>query len=361
MRWGLSGQDQHMNHTAALVSLATSVPPHQFHQKQILEAAHGVLAHRYPQFETLSSLFANTGIHHRYGVKPIEWYLEPRGWPERTNAFLEGAETLFLDVARKAIANADLAASDIDTVVTVCSTGIATPSLEARVAGKIGFRSDVARVPVFGLGCAGGVSGLAIASRLAQSRPGGNVLLVALELCTLAVRHDDLTKANIVAASLFGDGAAAIVLRAGDGGATQIEASGEKLWPDTLDIMGWSVDPTGFGVIFQRTIPDFVQQYMGPAVAEIAAKMDIPLAEIDRFICHPGGAKVIAALERALSLEQGVLDHERDVIADYGNMSAPTVLFVLERARAKGLPPRSLLTALGPGFTASCVSLRHAA
>jgi alkylresorcinol/alkylpyrone synthase len=225
----------------------------------------------------------------------------------------------------------------------------------------MGFRGDVSRVPVFGLGCAGGVSGLSIAARLAQSRPGTNVLLVALELCTLAVRHEELTKANVVAASLFGDGAAAVVLRAGDGGATQVEASGEKLWPDTLDIMGWSVDPEGFGVIFQRTIPDFVQEYMGPAVAEIATKMDISLAEIDRFICHPGGAKVIAALERALSLEQGVLDHERDVIADYGNMSAPTVLFVLERALAQGLPPRSLLTALGPGFTASCVALRHAA
>jgi len=350
-----------MHHTAALVSLATSVPPHQFQQNQILQVARGLMADRFPEFDTLASLFANTGIRHRYGVKPIEWYLARRGWPERTQAFLEGAEALFVDVARKALARADLAASDIDTVVTVCSTGIATPTLEARVAGVMSFRGDVSRVPVFGLGCAGGVSGLSIAARLAQARPGTNVLLVALELCTLAVRHEELTKANVVAASLFGDGAAAVVLRAGDGGATRVEASGEKLWPDTLDIMGWSVDPEGFGVIFQRTIPDFVQQYMGPAVAEIAAKMEVPLAEIDRFICHPGGAKVIAALERALSLEQGVLDHERDVIADYGNMSAPTVLFVLERALAQGLPPLSLLTALGPGFTASCVALRHAA
>jgi alkylresorcinol/alkylpyrone synthase len=187
------------------------------------------------------------------------------------------------------------------------------------------------------------------------------VLFVALELCTLAVRHDELTKANIVAASLFGDGAAAVVLRAGDGGATRIEASGEKLWPDTLDIMGWSVDPEGFGVVFQRTIPDFVTENMGPAVNEILARIQLEHDDIDRFICHPGGTKVILALERALSLGQGTLDHEREVIADYGNMSAPTVLFVLERALAQGLPSRSLLTALGPGFTASCVSLRHAA
>jgi len=349
------------DHTAALISLATSVPPHLFHQGEILKAARSVLAERYPQFETLASLFANTGIRHRYGVKPMEWYLERRGWPERTMAFLEGAESLFVDVARKALAQADLEATEIDTVVTVCSTGIATPTLDARVAGKLGFRTDIARVPIFGLGCAGGVSGLSIASRLAQSRPGSNVLLVAIELCTLAVRHDDLTKANIVAASLFGDGAAALVLRAGDGGATRVEATGEKLWPDTLDIMGWSVDPEGFGVIFQRTIPDFVRDHMGSAVVEILERMKLSVDDIDRFICHPGGAKVIAALERALSLDQGTLDHEREVIADYGNMSAPTVLFVLERLRAQGLPKRSLLTSLGPGFTASCVALRHAA
>lgn len=350
-----------MKHTAALVSLATSVPPHVFHQKQILEAARDVVGDRYPQFEALSSLFANTGILHRYGVKPIEWYLEQRGWPERTQAFLEGAESLFIGVANKAIVRADLTAAEIDTVVTVCSTGIATPTLEARVAGKLGFRPDVSRVPVFGLGCAGGVSGLSIASRLAQARPGTNVLLVALELCTLAVRHDELTKANIVAASLFGDGAAAVVLRAGDGGATRVESTGEKLWPDTLDIMGWSVDPEGVGVIFQRTIPDFVKENMGIAVTEILSRMELSVGDIDRFICHPGGAKVIAALERAFSLDQGTLDHERRVIADYGNMSAPTVLFVLERALAQGLPPQSLLTVLGPGFTASCVALRHAA
>ena len=114
-------------------------------------------------------------------------------------------------------------------------------------------------------------------------------------------------------------------------------------------------------MIFQRTIPDFVKENRGPAVTEILSRMELSLGDIDRFICHPGGAKVIAALERAFALHQGTLDHERGVIADYGNMSAPTVLFVLERALAQGLPPQTLLTALGPGFTASCVALRHAA
>src|ERR1700680_3415531 len=324
-------------HTAALLSLATSVPPHTFLQKDVLTAAWDIFGSRFPDYERFSSIYTNTGIIKRHGVKPFEWYLEPRGWPERTEAFLEGAEALFIDVAGKALADAGLMATDVDTVVTVCSTGIATPSLDARVARRMGFRSDISRVPVFGLGCAGGASGLSIASRLAQARPGTNVLLVAIELCSLALRHDDLTKANIIATSLFGDGAAAIVLRAGDGGATQIENAGEHLWPDTLGIMGWSVDPEGFGVIFGRTIPDFVKAHLNPAVVQILATMQLSMTDIDRFICHPGGAKVVNALETALALDQGTLDCARQGIADYGNMSSPTVLFVLEQVRATGV------------------------
>ena len=345
----------------AMVSLATSVPPHVLLQKDVLAASWDVLGARFPEFERFSSIFSNTGIIKRHAVKPFDWYLEPRGWPERTAAFLEGAEALFVDVAEKALASAHLTGLDVDTVVTVCSTGIATPSLEARVARRMGFRSDISRVPVFGLGCAGGTSGLSIASRLAEARPGSNVLLVTIELCSLALRHDQLTKANIVAVSLFGDGAAAVVLRAGDGGTTRIENAGEHLWPDTLGIMGWSVDPEGFGVIFRRTIPDFVVANLNPAVVQILSNMQLTIADIGRFICHPGGAKVVNALETALALDQGALDCERQVIADYGNMSSPTILFVLQQAAAKGLPARSLLTALGPGFTASCVALRHAA
>ena len=264
---------------------------------------------------------------------------------------IEGACQLFVDAATRALDAAELDAADVDTIVTISSTGIATPSLEARVAGRMGFRPDVERVPVFGLGCAGGVSGFSIASRLACSRPGSIVLLVAVEVCTLAFRLDELTKANIVATALFGDGAAACVLRAHDGGGAVVEMSGQHTWPDTLDIMGWRIDPQGFGVIFDRAIPPFAQQHIAPAIAGILARGGLALEDVDRFACHPGGAKVIAALERALSLEQGSLDHERAVLADYGNMSSPTVLFVLDRILRAGLPSRTLLTAMGPGFT----------
>ncbi len=181
-----------------------------------------------------------------------------------------------------------------------------------------------------------------------------------------AFRMDQLTAANMVATALFGDGAAACVVRTGEAGLARIEGAGQHLWPDTLDIMGWTVDPTGLGVVFDRSIPPFAEQRVGPAVDGILARIGVDRAAVDRFACHPGGAKVITALETTLRLDQGTLDHERDVLRQYGNMSAPTVLFVLERlAKADspnaGLPQRTVLTALGPGFTCSCLSLARAA
>jgi alkylresorcinol/alkylpyrone synthase len=350
-----------VNPRAALLSLATAVPPNVLRQRDVAEAASAHFGSRYPDFERLARVFETTGIFTRRSVRPIEWFAEPRGWPERTAAYLEGAQALFVEAAEAALAAAGLAADAVDTVVTVSSTGIATPSLEARVFERMGFRSDITRIPVFGLGCAGGVSGLSIAARLAEARPGSTVLFVAVELCTLAFRLDQLTKANMVATALFGDGAAACVVRAGEGGLCEIEGAGEHTWAATLDIMGWNVDPEGFGVIFAQAIPPFAEANLGGAVTDILGRLDVAVEAVDRFVCHPGGAKVVTAVERALSLHQGSLDHEREVLAEYGNMSAPTVLFVLDRVLRAGATGRLALLALGPGFTASALSLQRAA
>ncbi|MGI9433231.1 MAG: type III polyketide synthase, partial [Geminicoccaceae bacterium] len=157
---------------AALLGLGTAVPPHQLDQREIATVARGIFAERYPDFERLVSVFYTAGICKRHMVMPAEWYLSPRHWPDRTEAYLEGAEALFIDAATAALEAAGCDAGDVDAVVTVSSTGIATPSLEVRVAGLMGFRSDVSRIPVFGLGCAGGAAGLSLAARLAEARPG---------------------------------------------------------------------------------------------------------------------------------------------------------------------------------------------
>lgn len=346
-----------MTASAALLSVATASPPHVFEQVAVGEAARALFAHRYRDFERLFPIFQNTGIERRQAVMPMEWYFESRSWPERTNAYLAGGLDLFVDAAGLALDRAGLAAADVDTIVTVSSTGIATPSLEARAMVRMGFRADVSRVPVFGLGCAGGVTGLSIAARLAQARPGSVVLMVCVELCTLAVRLDTLTSANMVATALFGDGAAACVLSTGAKGLRMFEAAGEHTWPDTLGIMGWNVDPQGFGVIFDRSIPAFAATHLRDAVTGILGRMALKPDDVDRFVCHPGGARVIEALESSLDLAEGALDREREVLADHGNMSAPTAMFVLERVLADPPRPRLVLSALGPGFTATCVSL----
>ncbi len=342
---------------ARILSLATAVPPHVISQSDAASFATSAFSGRFAEFDQVAGVFMTSGIRRRRAVRPIEWYMQPLGWPERSAAYVDGACAMFIDAARQALGKAGLKASEIDTVVTVSSTGITTPSLDARVAGEMGFKAGVERVPVFGLGCAGGVSGLSIAARLAQSRPGANVLLVAVETCTLSFRSDQLTKANVVATALFGDGAAALVLRADDNGVAEIESTAQYTWPDTLDIMGWSVDAEGLGVIFDRSIPPFAEEHFGPAARAMLEQSGLSLTDVDRYVCHPGGAKVVTALERALSLPQGLLADERAVLEEYGNMSAPTVFFVLERALASGLPRRTLMTAMGPGFSAATATL----
>lgn len=342
-----------------LSGLATAVPPHELPQTLVLETARRILGPRFAQFARMESSFDAAGVERRYSVAPLDWFEAEKSWPERNALYVEGAGALFVAAARGALDAAGWRADQIDTIVTVSSTGIATPTLEARVWREMGFRADVRRLPVFGLGCAGGVTGLEIARAQAAARPGSRVLLVAVECCTLSFRSDRLTKADIIATVLFGDGAAAACLgpEPGQGAAVALDPGFEQLWPDTLDIMGWEVEDAGLGVIFDRSIPSFVQEHFAGAVASALERAAIAPGALDGYVFHPGGAKVVTAIEAALDLASGTLNAERETLRDYGNMSAPTVLFVLERLIASGARGRMMLGALGPGFTASFLPL----
>jgi len=341
------------------MSLATAVPPHVITQAEAKDRARAAFG-RKALFDRLSGVFDNAGIARRHIVAPQEWYGTSHGWRDRNTVYLEAAEDLFVEAASAAIDKAGLQPREIDGVVTVSTTGIATPSLDARAAHRVGFRENIRRVPVFGLGCAGGATGVALGARLARARPGDRILVVVVELCTLSFRLEDMSTADVVATALFGDGAAACVLTTAGEGLAQITGFAEHTWPGTLDIMGWRVDPNGLGVIFAQSIPPFVLKRLGPAMDGMLATQALGRQDVDRFVCHPGGTKVVEALEAALDLGQGSLDVEREVLAAHGNMSAPTVLFILDALRRRGLPGRSVMTALGPGFTASTVTLRAA-
>ena len=347
-------------HPIALQSLTTAIPPFAVSQTEAKEKARE-LFRRKPLFDRLSGVFDNAGIERRAIVAPTDWYAQDRGWEDRNRLYLEASERLFEETATKAMAAADLTPGEIDGVVTVSTTGIATPSLEARCGPRLGLRPDVRRVPLFGLGCAGGVSGLATAARLAAADPGSNWLFVTVETCSISVRLDSDDPAAIVAAALFGDGAAAAVVGGSAPGIATIANASEKLWPDTLGIMGWRVEDPGFAVVFDRAIPPFVTAELAEALDTMLREFGLGRGDIDRLCSHPGGAKVVTAIEEAMALEPGSLDLEREVLRDHGNMSAPTVLFVLERLLARGLPERTLMTAFGPGFTCAGMLLERAA
>jgi alkylresorcinol/alkylpyrone synthase len=349
-----------MTTSVQLLSLATATPPHALHQDDVVELARSIFGPRFPAIERMIPVFYNAGVRTRQIAMPIDWYLAPRSWPERGEAYLSGALELFCQAAEAALAEAGLNGADIDTIVTVSTTGIATPSLEALAMKRMGFRPDAARVPVFGLGCAGGATGLGLATRLARSQPGSKVLLVCVELCSMAFRLDEPSKTDIVSTAIFGDGAAACVLASDTKGFATVTGNAEHTWPDTIDIMGWRVDAMGLGVVLARDLPPFVEKEIRPAMESMLASQGLMIDEVDRFICHPGGMKVVEAIEGAFGLGQGTLDHEREVLADHGNMSSPTVLFILDRARRAGLPKRSVVTAMGPGFTTSTVTLAAA-
>ena len=334
----------------SLLSLATAVPPYVVEQSDAKAVAREAFG-RKNLFDRLSGVFDNAGIARRNIVAPLDWYTGDHGWSDRNAVYLDAAEQLFIEAATTAIERAGLTADQIDGIVTVSTTGIATPSLEARALSKVGFRTDVRRVPVFGLGCAGGVNGLSIASQMASANPGSMWLFVTVETCSISIRLDSDDPAAVVATALFGDGAAAAVVTSGKHSLARIRGSAEKLWPDTLRIMGWDVEDPGLAVVFDRAIPPFIEAELAEAVDGMCAKLGISRRDIDRFCCHPGGVKVIDAIETALQLPQGELNIEREILNDYGNMSAPTVLFVLERLIARGLPKRVMMTAFGPGFT----------
>jgi alkylresorcinol/alkylpyrone synthase len=298
----------------------------------------------------------------------VEWYLEEHGHKERAQVFQREGLALVEQAAHGALANAGLSAQDIDAVVLVSTTGLATPSLDARVMNRIPFRRDLRRVPVWGLGCAGGVGGINRAVDLAAGSPRGHVLLVCVELCSLlfdiqkAVRRDAAgpDKKAVIAASLFADGAAGLVVSGDDTGAKGVRhvAGASHLFPDTERVMGWDVEDHNLDVVLSPRIPDIVREHAPGLVQGFLTKHNQGAAP-DHWVLHPGGAKVIDAYRDALGLSPQELAYTDGVLRAYGNMSSATALFALQDAqRRMARGETALMSALGPGFASELALVR---
>ncbi len=336
-----------------ITSIATAVPPFRFSQEDAMARAAATV----PAFAHMTGVFANSGIEARYSSVPLEWYETPRGWRESNAVYVENSLDLLQRVAMEALARAGRSAIDVGAVVLVTSSGLAIPSLEARLASRIGLSPAVQRTPVFGLGCAGGTTGLARAAQLARAMPGQDVLLLVVELGGLNVHVNQESAALFVSTALFGDGAAAVLLNAPSSSAAAgrgfVGATGEHLWPDTTWVMGWEVMDDGLDVVLSGRLPGFTRDELRPPLEAFLATAELTLADIEGYVVHPGGPKVMEAIEQALGLPADALRHSRSVLRDFGNMSAPTVLFVLERTIAAGARGRHLMMSFGPGFTAT--------
>ncbi len=345
-----------------LNAVATAVPPNVLEQSDIERRVRAQFADS-AVVTRLLPVFANTGIERRYSCVPVEWYYDEHRWAERNARYRESALKLVEEAARGALARAAIAPEAIDAIVSVSTTGIATPSLEASLMERIAFGRRTARLPIVGLGCVGGALGLARAADLVRSGSFANVLLIGVECCTLWFRRNEVTKSNIVATALFGDGAAAAVLSRSGSGA-RIAAAGEYTFQRSLDIMGWDVADDGLQAIFSRDIPALIARELRAILDDFLARNELTIGEIDTFLSHPGGTKVLDALEGAFAIAPGSLVDSRAVLRDYGNMSSVTLLFVLERALREGAfskssGRRALLSAMGPGFTAAFLTLER--
>ena len=342
-----------------IASVACVVPKYKISQQTIAEQAKRF----FPRLSGSCSLFANTGIENRYVCEPAEWYLQARGWEERTAAFQRNAVALLEEATLKAVATAGVRIEEIRAVVTNTVTGIAVPSLEAQLINRLPFSRSVERLPIFGLGCGGGVGGLARAVRIAETLPGGYVLFLTVDLCSLCARGNDLSVANLVSIALFGDGAAAILLRtphqsdAQERSLGRVISIGEHCWPDTLQIMGWDVKENGFGVVLSPELPSLLSTKLRPAIEEFLARECLQLRDFHGFLLHPGGRRVLETAQAVLGLTKDDLVHSWEVLRDYGNMSSATALFILDRALRSGSRGRHLLAAFGPGFSAYFIVL----
>lgn len=337
-----------------ICGIATAVPDYCIDQAATRDLALAIA----PEFRSHAALFQNTGVKTRFSCVPMDWHLKEQCWSSRAAVYRAAAVELLEDVARRCADQAGIPITEIEAIVTVSTTGLAVPSLDALLANRLGLPATVERLPIFGLGCAGGVSGLARSARMAQSLPEGNILLLVVELCTINCRTTDRTIPNFISTALFGDGAAAVLLRRGSRRVSsrplaRVVASGEHMWRQTEDMMGWSIEDDGFGVVLSPDIPKCARHELRPALDQFLARYGLALDDLDGVILHPGGRKVLEAVGGSLELPDKALKHAWDVLAEYGNMSSPTALFVLERTLSAGAAGRHVLIAFGPGFTVS--------
>lgn len=353
----------------AIVSVGTASLPYKVKQEDVRGYTKQLFEHSFPHIDRLLNIFENGEIESRYFVQPLEWYQEKHRFSEKNDLYIKSAVHYSCEAIQRCLQNTTLLVrpisyDEIEAIFYISTTGLATPSIEARIMNMLPFSPHTKRIPIWGLGCAGGAAGLARAYEYCLAFPNAKVLVIAAEFCSLTFQPHDDSKSNLIGTSLFADGVACLCV-AGDAALDEcirprIVATQSVLMPDSEDVMGWDIRDDGLFVVFSKDIPSLICSWLKPNVESFLQQYNLAMSDIAHFIAHPGGKKVIAAYQDAFGIDEQKTKASFQVLRMFGNMSSATVYVVLEQFMKASIQrgEYGLMVALGPGFSAELILLR---
>lgn len=342
-----------------IAAVQAALPPHRYPQHELTDAFADICLPSGKGVALLRRLHANAGVSYRHLALPLEQYAVLKDFGAANDAWISVAVDLGAEAVSGALKAAGLEVSDVDVLMFTTVTGVAAPSIDARVAMRLGMREDVKRLPLFGLGCVGGAAGIARLHDYLKAWPTHVAVLLSVELCSLTLQRDDSSLPNLVGGALFGDGAAAVVLTGSEvaGAGPSVIATRSRLYPDSERVMGWDVGSGGFRIVLGADVPDVVRRYLGGDVTAFLASEGLTIDDIGTWVSHPGGPKVLEAVAETLGLRSGALDLTWKSLGAVGNLSSSSVLHVLGDTLRLDPSGQGLLLAMGPGFCSELVLL----
>lgn len=346
-----------------IISVSSIDLPYRVPQAELKNFAEEVFSGAFTGISKLLDSFDNAQIDHRNFCVPVDFFYSEKSFKEKNDLYIEKTLEYSVKAIKECLLRSGISKEQVTDIIFVSTTGISTPSPDALIINAMRLDPSISRLPVWGLGCAGGTAGISKSNVIAKANPDAVVIVTAIELCSLTFIRKDLSKSNFIATGLFSDGAAAVLV-CGDNVQTvsgpEIIASKSRIYYDSLDVMGWDIVNDGFRVVFSKDIPSIVNRSVKQEIESFLAENDLELNDIKNFIVHPGGVKVIEAYINALNIHPDKFSTTRKILREYGNMSSATVLYVLDEFLKNGMQKgNSLMMSLGPGFSSEMVLIRE--